>query len=94
MAFRTHFVGAIAYLSHSEDVTAEGQQRKNLLKRRKGLAIIILPKWILLKFLGGRLRGRMVKFACSAAAAQGSDPGCGHGTSRQATLRRHPTSHN
>ena len=33
----------------------------------------------------GRLRGRVVKFARSAAAAQGSDPGCGHGTARQAT---------
>ena len=31
----------------------------------------------------GRLRGRVVKFACSAAVAQGSDPGCGHGTARQ-----------
>ena len=30
----------------------------------------------------------------STAAAQGSDPGCGHGTTRQATLRRRPTSHN
>ena len=30
----------------------------------------------------------MVKFARSAAAAQGSDPGRGHGTTRQATLRR------
>ena len=41
----------------------------------------------------GRLRGRVVKFARSAAAAQGSDPGHGHGTARQATLRQHPTSH-
>ena len=39
-------------------------------------------------------RGRVVKFVCSTAAAQGSDPGCGHGTARQAMLRRHPTSHN
>ena len=30
----------------------------------------------------------------SAAAAQGSDPGRGHGTAHQATLRRRPTSHN
>ena len=44
--------------------------------------------------LGGRLRGRVVKFACSAAAAQGSDPGRGHGTAHQATLRQHPTPHN
>ena len=43
---------------------------------------------------GGRLRGRVVKFVCSAAAAQGSDPGHGHGTAHQATLRRRPTSHN
>ena len=44
----------------------------------------------------GRLRGRVVKFARSAVAAQGSDPGRGHGTARQATLRQrgcvpHPT---
>lgn len=42
----------------------------------------------------GRPRGRVVKFAHSAAAAQGSDPGRGHGTARQATLRWRPTSHN
>ena len=42
----------------------------------------------------GRLHGRVVKFARSTAAAQGLDPGRGHGTARQATLRRRPTSHN
>ena len=42
----------------------------------------------------GQLRGRVVKFARSAVVAQGSDPGRGHGTARQATLRQHPTSHN
>ena len=42
----------------------------------------------------GRFRGRVVKFGRSAAAAQGSDPGHRHGTTRQATLRRRPTSHN
>ena len=42
----------------------------------------------------GRLHGRVVKFAHSTAAAQGSDPGRGHGTARQATLRGRPTSHN
>ena len=42
----------------------------------------------------GRLHGRVVKFACSAAAAQGLDPGRGNGTAGQATLRRRPTSHN
>ena len=42
----------------------------------------------------GRLCGQVVKFARSAAVAQGSDPGCGHGTAHQATLRRRPTSHN
>ena len=42
----------------------------------------------------GRLRGRVVKFARSDAAVQGSDPGRGHGTARQATLRWRPTSHN
>ena len=34
---------------------------------------------------------------CSALAAQGFtglDPGCGHGTARQATWRWHPTCHN
>ena len=30
----------------------------------------------------------------SLRTAQGSDPGRGHGTARQATLRRRPTSHN
>ena len=35
----------------------------------------------------------MVRFARSAATAQGSDPGRGHGTSCQAMLRRRPTSH-
>ena len=42
----------------------------------------------------GWLCGRVFKFARSAAAAQVSDPGRGHGTARQATLRRCPTSHN
>ena len=42
------------------------------------------------EILRGRLCGQVVKFARSAAAAQGSDPG----TTRQATLRRRPTSHN
>ena len=36
----------------------------------------------------------MVKFASSAAVAQGSDPGREHGTTRQAMLRRRATSHN
>ena len=42
----------------------------------------------------GRLRGRVVKFARSAAVAQGSDPGRGHVTARQALLRWRPTFHN
>ena len=42
----------------------------------------------------GQHRGRVVKFAHSTAAAQGSDPGRRHGTARQAALRRCPTSHN
>ena len=42
----------------------------------------------------GRLSGQVVKFACSTVAAQGLDPGRGHGTACQATLRRRPTSHN
>ena len=40
---------------------------------------------------------RSVKFMRSASAAQGftgSDPGPGHGTARQATLRRRPTQQN
>ena len=42
----------------------------------------------------GRPRGRAVKFAHSASAAQGfagSSAGCGHGAARQAMLRRRPT---
>ena len=42
----------------------------------------------------GRFRGRVVKFTRSVAAAQGSDPGRGHGTAGQAMLRWRPTSHN
>ena len=41
--------------------------------------------------------GRVVKFARSVLAAQGfagSDPGCGHGTTRQAALRWHPKCYN
>ena len=44
--------------------------------------------------IGGQLRGRVVKFTRSAAGAQGLDPGRGHGTARQATLKWRPTSHN
>ena len=50
-----------------------------------------------LSILGGRPRGRVVKFMRSASVAQGFaslDPGCGHGTAHQAMLRRHPTCHN
>ena len=47
-----------------------------------------------IKSFRGRLHGRVVKFVCSTAAAQGSDPGRGHGTAHQATLRQRPTSHN
>ena len=46
------------------------------------------------KKMRGWLRGRVIKFVRSAVAAQGSDPGHGHGTTRQAMLRRRPTSHN
>ena len=45
----------------------------------------------------GRSCGQVVKFACSASAAQGFaslDPGRGHGTAHQATLRQRPTCHN
>ena len=45
----------------------------------------------------GRPRGRVVKFLHSAVLAQGftdSDLGRGHGTARQATLRRRPTCQN
>ena len=51
--------------------------------------------------LRGTLRGwpcgRVVKFVCSASAAQGfagSDPGRGQGTAHQAMLRQCPTCHN
>ena len=47
--------------------------------------------------LRGQPHGRVVKFACSAAVAQGFahlDPGHGHDTTQQATLRQHPTCHN
>ena len=47
-----------------------------------------------IRALRGRLRGQVVKFSHSTAAAQGSDPGRRHGTAREATLRRRPTSHN
>ena len=49
------------------------------------------------KGLWGWPCGRVVKFACSTAVAQGfagSDPGHGHGTAHQAVLRQHPTCHN
>ena len=42
----------------------------------------------------GPARGRVVKFMHSTSMAQGftgSDPGRGHGTTRQAMLRGHPT---
>ena len=47
--------------------------------------------------IGGRPRGQVVEFTCSASAAQGfagSDPGCRHGTTHQAMLRQHPACHN
>ena len=53
---------------------------------RKGIRII--------QALGGQPRGRVVKFARSALAAQGfagSDPGHGPSTAHQAMFRRHPT---
>ena len=46
---------------------------------------------------GGQPHGQVVKFARSASAAWGfssSDPGLGHGTAHQATLRRCPTQYN
>ena len=45
----------------------------------------------------GRPRGGVVKFAHSAALAQGFaglDPGCRQGTARQAMVRQRPTCHN
>ena len=45
---------------------------------------------------GGQPCGREIKFAHSALAAQGfasSNHGCGHGTTHQVMLRRHPTCH-
>ena len=41
-------------------------------------------------------RGQVVKFVRSTSAAQGFpglDPGCRHGTTRQATLRQSPKCH-
>ena len=55
------------------------------------------PKKLSCKRFRGRPHGQVVKFACSAVAAQGfadSDPGRGHGTAHQATLRWCPTCHN
>ena len=46
------------------------------------------------EYYRGRPHGRVVKSACSAVVAQGfagSDPGRGHGTACQATLRQRPT---
>ena len=46
---------------------------------------------------GSRPRGQVVKFSPSTSAAQGFpglDPGRGHGTTRQATLRWRPICHN
>ena len=67
-----------------------------LFLRREGRASSILEAFFFsIKDLNwGQLRGRVVKFARSATAVQGSDPGHGHGTARQATLKRRPTSHN
>ena len=45
----------------------------------------------------GLARGGVVKFLCSASSAQGFiglDPGRGHGTAPQATLRARSTCHN
>ena len=61
---------------------------------------IELTVCFLLRFetgLRGRPHGRVVKFTHSTAAAQGftgSNPGCGHGTAHQASLRQRPTCHN
>jgi len=44
--------------------------------------------------LGGQPHGHVVEFPCPASAAQGWDPGQGHGTAHQAMLRGHPTWHN
>ena len=55
------------------------------------------PTLVLKITLGGQPHGPVVKFMSSAVVAQGftgSNPGCGHGTARQAALRRRPTCHN
>ena len=72
---------------------AQGQSSS---AKRGGLATDVSSGLIFLKKIKnrGRLRGQVVTFARSAAAARGLDPGCGHGTACQATLRRRPTSHN
>ena len=60
----------------------------------KDVSMISLYIFLWSKTSRGWLRGQVVKFPRSAAAAQGLDPERGHGTARQATLRRRPTSHN
>ena len=52
---------------------------------------LFLKKWLV-----GPTHGQVVQLVHSALAAQGfagSDPGRGHGTARQAMLRRRPTCH-
>ena len=53
--------------------------------------------FLLKQNFGGSPRGQVVKFVCSAMAAQGFaglDLGWGHGTTRWAMLRRRPIYHN
>ena len=84
------------------------KQNESLLKNISELKISSLPLYILFttdtnstinsmmlkRGPRARPRGWVVRFMCSASAAQGftgSDPGHLHGTAHQATLRQHPT---
>ena len=61
------------------------------------LGISSLTLWLKVKRFRGQAHGQVVKFTCSASAAQGfagSDPGHGHDTIPQAMLRWHPTCRN
>ena len=66
----------------------EGQRRQSEESRR----MLLLEE-----IFRGQPRGRLVKFVCSALAAQGFgslDPGHRPSTVHQAMLRRRPTCHN
>ena len=70
---------------HGEDSRARASHEagQRACNQQKLLAIVLFQNPVFFSFkykLRGWLHGRVVKFARSAAAAQGSDPGCGRGT--------------